>query len=235
MGPKILATPLITAPWQCLLQCCQKGAGPDAGSITQGKCAACLEQEVALSQKISGGKINSEIETIRQHHLEGLIIGQCLDLLLCESILNLCPGRGGSWCIPLPQEVTSSHSGTKLSTHAHTCFCCTVVSANLPGAVQGQRCLSAVEHTNPTPEWMWQLGSCVTRWEDKISIFHLPFLPHSPTSVPEWHLAVASLHSCVILAPDKFQPCQGLEWLRNKESLSPTTSVHHVDQKRQRN
>lgn len=58
-----------------------------------------------------------------------------------------------------------------------------------------------------------QDGETPTHREDKISIFRLPFLPHSPTSVPEWHLAVASLHSCGILTPDKFQPCQGLEYL----------------------
>lgn len=75
MEQTTLVTPLITASWQCLLQCCQKGAALDAGSITQGKCTACLKQEVALSQKISGEKINSKIETIYQHHLEGLIIG----------------------------------------------------------------------------------------------------------------------------------------------------------------
>lgn len=75
MEQTTLVTPLITASWQCLLQCCQKGAALDAGSITQGKCTACLKQEVALSQKISGEKINSKIETIHQHQLEGLIIG----------------------------------------------------------------------------------------------------------------------------------------------------------------
>lgn len=191
MGPKILATPLITAPWQCLLQCCQKGAGPDAGSITQGKCAACLEQEVALSQKISGGKINSEIETIRQHHLEGLIIGQCLDLLLCESILNLCPGRGGSWSIPLPQEVTSSHSGTKLSTHAHTCFCCTVVSANLPGAVQGQGVYQQW-NTQTQPQsgcGSWAAVSHDGRIKFPYSIFpSFPIPPHQSLSgIWQWH------------------------------------------------
>lgn len=129
MGQITLVTPLITASWQCLLQSCQKGAALDAGSITQGKCAACLEQEVALSQKISGEKINSKIETIHQHHLEGLIIGQYLDLLLCESILDPCPGRGGCGPSHYPRKshvLTVAQNRSPLSTHSHTCICCSV-------------------------------------------------------------------------------------------------------------
>lgn len=136
------------------------------------------------------------------------------------------PITSGSHIIPL------WHKTQHPRPHLLLLYCC---FSKPPWSCAGPEVFISSGTHKPNPRWMWQLGSCVTRWEDKISIFHLPFLPHSPTSVPEWHLAVASLHSCVILAPDKFQPCQGLEWFRNKESLSPITSVHHVDQKRQRN
>lgn len=73
------------------------------------------------------------------------------------------------------------------------------------------RCLSTVEHTNPTPMWMWadvqpwpyhtrEKHTPTGRIKFPYSIF--PSFPISPTSVPEWHYPCPGASSgitCIIL------------------------------------
>lgn len=115
------------------------------------------------------------------------------------------PWKGRLWSIPLPQEVTRSHCGTKQvptqhpQPHLHLLFCCL---RNPPGAVQGQRWVFVNSGTHkPSPVWMWaavqpRLYHTMEKHPPTGRIeFTIPIFPSSSIplrSAPEWHFSVAS-------------------------------------------